>query len=152
MKIVAVFFASVLSMTVAQAAFAGCTEDIRVDSFTVEADPAQECLGFEVVGSECVGTADLIITNNCEEEIGYRQETAQPGENLNIQVFREGQTTQEAFTITLGFDDVIVDVEFESTVTKDYDEEDGCTSASGTGFASLFLLGVVGLLRRRKRA
>lgn len=151
MKIVAVLFASVLSMTVAQAAFAGCTEDIQVDSFTVEADPVHECLDFDVIGTECVGSAELIITNNCDEEISYRQETAQPGEDLSIQVFREGQTTEEAFTINVGLDDVILNVEFESSITKDYDEEDGCTTASGTGFASLFLLGIVGILRRRTR-
>ena len=57
--------ATLVCLTLAAPAWAGCTADTTVNSFAVETTPTTDCLAISVEGNECVGDVSVRLINNC---------------------------------------------------------------------------------------
>ena len=135
-------------------AFAGCSEDTEVDSAVIEVLPESDCLVLDVVGNECVGGADLVVTNNCPEvfivdEVGYSLSILS-GEEGNIRMpLNDGEDMTHVVNGSLGAQDISISVTYTGRVTNIYE---GCTAAGGAPSSLLALLALFGLRRRRRRS
>lgn len=138
-------------------AFAGCFEDVEVSSFMVEVTPETECLTFDLAGNECVGGAELLITNNCADDLVITlprdmepsfTQTIAAGAEGGTRIDREANTTTWEREATLGGQELTITVEYESRVTNTYD--DTCSAAGSAAVAPFALLGFLGLRRRRR--
>ncbi len=138
-------------------AFAGCFEDVEVSSFMIEVTPETECLTLDLVGNECVGGADLVVTNDCaddlvvlfpkEEEGTFYSQTINAGTTGNVRINRDGDSTSWERTANLGAQELTIKVEYESRVTNTYE---GCSVSGSASLVPFALLGIAGFRRRRR--
>lgn len=134
-------------------AFAGCIEDTEVDSAVIEVLPESDCLVLDVVGNECVGGADLVISNNCPEVFVVDCDSCSSvlaGEEGRIRMpLDDGEDMVHVVNGSLGTQDISISVRYSGRVTNIYE---GCTSAGAAPISFLALLaGVFGLRLRRRR-